>query len=278
MATRNLILPVVITGLSLIASANAATLLADGFDYGDTGGDLNGKNGGTGWSSAYYDPASTPNSTVYSTTGLTYSGVASSGGAVKTNDGSGVTTFSFRDTGTFSSGETWIGFLAQRNAGASATAFAGISFYNSVGTAGADAEFAIANSTTAPAGWRILDIGANFSVPTNIAIAENTTYFLVTQILWGAGAGGTDTVNLFVNPALGSTPVTASATRNVDMSNFNKIRIAGSTAVDYTFDEFRIGTSFGSVIPEPSAALLGGLGLLALLRRRRSLESGSGQW
>ncbi|MCH7228950.1 PEP-CTERM sorting domain-containing protein [Haloferula sp. A504] len=35
-------------------------------------------------------------------------------------------------------------------------------------------------------------------------------------------------------------------------------------------DAIRVGTTFADVVPEPSTTLLGGLGLLALLRRRRS--------
>jgi hypothetical protein len=35
-------------------------------------------------------------------------------------------------------------------------------------------------------------------------------------------------------------------------------------------DAIRVGTTFADVIPEPSTALLGGLGMLALLRRRRT--------
>jgi len=38
-----------------------------------------------------------------------------------------------------------------------------------------------------------------------------------------------------------------------------------------TYDEIRFGATFADVspVPEPSAALLGALGVLALLRRRR---------
>ena len=46
-------------------------------------------------------------------------------------------------------------------------------------------------------------------------------------------------------------------------------RNSGSAQI---YDEIRFGASFADVVvavPEPRAALLGGLGLLALLRRRR---------
>jgi hypothetical protein len=258
-----LILPALFLSAGL---SNAALIAYDGFDYGSPGGDLTGKNGGTGWSGAY---TTASNSTVYTTTGLTYTGLTTTGGAVNTSDGSGLTTTSFRGFNAISSGEMWISFLAQRNTGASGSTFAGVSFYNSGGTDnGANGEFGIANS--AGDVWRIVDPSTGgTSTTTTVSITEATTFLLVAQVIWSDV--GDETVNLWVNPAIGGTLGTANATQSMPMSNIDKVRIAGATAVDYTFDEVRIGTTFASVtVPEPSTALLGGLGLLALLRRRRA--------
>ena len=71
------------------------------------------------------------------------------------------------------------------------------------------------------------------------------------RIRWGAGVGGTDAVSLFVNPSLGSAPFVADASKDVDMINFDKVRIAGANAVNYTFDEIRLGTSFYAVTGQP---------------------------
>lgn len=262
-----LILP---ASLLMAGLSHAALISYDGFDYGSPGGDLTGKNGGTGWSGAYTDVG---NSTVYTTTGLTYTGLSTTGGAVNTNDGSGTTTISFRGFSAISTGETWISFLAQRNGTASNSTFAGVNFYNSTGTASTDSEFLIGNGggTDPNRTWRLTDSGGAVTDSTTTVIASDTTYLMVAQILWGAGTGGTDSVSLFINPALGSTPVAADANLDIDMSNIDKVRIAGSGAVDYTFDELRIGTTFASVtVPEPSAVFLGGLGMLVLLRRRRA--------
>jgi hypothetical protein len=64
--------------------ASAGLTAYDGFDYGATTGDLTGKNGGSGWSGAYTDSG---NSTIYTTPGLTYTGLPTTGGASKTADG-----------------------------------------------------------------------------------------------------------------------------------------------------------------------------------------------
>lgn len=270
----NLLFSATLLQLAICPAASAALTLYDGFEYGAVSGDLTGKNGGSGWSGAYTDSG---NSTIYTVAGLTYGALETAGGASLTADGGTATTLNFRGFTAISSGETWISFLGQRNGAASTSTFAGLSFYNSTGIAGADAEFSISNAGTGGT-WRLFDVnngGATTSVPTSIAIASDTTYLLVARIAWGAGALGSETVSLFVNPALGLTPVTADAFRDISMAtNIDKVRIAGGNGVNYTFDEIRIGDSFASVTPVPEAsssiALLFGLSSVAFRRRRSS--------
>jgi lysophospholipase L1-like esterase len=233
--------------LALCSAASAGLTAYDGFDYGATTGDLTGKNGGSGWSGAYSD---TGNSAIYTTPGLTYTGLPTTGGASKTADGGGATTINFRNfENAYGDGETetWISFLAQRNGAASTATFAGLSFYNSNGIASADAEVTFANGGTGGA-WRILDNGPPLvNGSTAVVPASNTTYLLVARILWGAGASGKDAVSLFVNHTLGSIPDVADASLDVAITNFDKVRIAGANAINYTFDEIRIGDSYADV-------------------------------
>ena len=234
--------------LALFSAASAGLTAYDGFDYAT--GDITGKNGGSGWAGAYTDSG---NSTIYSPPGLTYSGIPTTGGASKTADGGTATTINFRSFGaTYGDDETetWISFLAQRNGAASTATFAGLSFYNSGGIATTNSEVSFANGGTGGA-WRILDNGVTVSVSTAVVPASDNTYLLVARIRWGAGASGTDAVSLFVNPSLGSAPVVADASRDVAMTDFNKVRIAGANAVNYTFDEIRVGTSFFAVTGQP---------------------------
>lgn len=66
------------------------------------------------------------------------------------------------------------------------------------------------------------------------------------------------------------------AEMTADMT-FDTLGIADYAANSAKWDEIRWGTSFNDVttapIPEPSATILGGLGMLALLRRRRTSVS-----
>ena len=233
--------------LALCSVASAGLTAYDGFDYGATTGDLTGKNGGSGWSGAYSDIG---NSTIYTSPGLTYTGLPTTGGAVNTSDSSGSTTINFRSLNTIygdDETETWISFLAQRNGTASTATFAGLSFYNSNGIASTDAEVTFANGGTLGA-WRIIDNGPPLlNGSTAVTPASDTTYLLVARILWGAGAGGKDAVSLFVNPTLGTLPDVADASLDVEITNFDKVRIAAANAINYTFDEIRVGGSYADV-------------------------------
>ena len=87
------------------------------------------------------------------------------------------------------------------------------------------------------------------------------------------GLGATDSAKLWLG-ATGS-PVDVSGAAAATVSGFNlngvnAVRIMGTA--EQTFDNLVLGTEMldVSAIPEPSATLLGGLGMLALLRRRRA--------
>ena len=83
---------------------------------------------------------------------------------------------------------------------------------------------------------------------------------------------GNETIKLWVG-ATGS-PVNVSGTADATITGFefsavNALRVNGGNS--QTFDNLKVGTTMLDVaaIPEPGSALLGGLGMLALLRRRR---------
>lgn len=84
---------------------------------------------------------------------------------------------------------------------------------------------------------------------------------------------GTETVQLWVGAVgPGAIDVGVAAMQTItgwELSSVNNIRILGNN--DQQFDNFVIATTMAEVgaIPEPGAALLGGLGMLALLRRKR---------
>lgn len=128
----------------------------------------------------------------------------------------------------------------------------------------------------------------DFNSTTNYGVRLNNSN--ATRAVLGANNSG---VNLFVAKFVFSTTTNADSVtvwHNPDLTGsgdptggttltgfdvaFDRISVAGFSGPASSWDEIRIGTSFDDirlvVVPEPSAALLGGLGMLALLRRRRA--------
>ena len=112
--------------------------------------------------------------------------------------------------------------------------------------------------------------GGGFSkVPANYAPANNVTveirdslnFVLATQNL-GQAAGNTADywIGIYNNTSFSTLTLAAGQTYSL------KITTGGEGGNNFSIDSFVIN---GAVVPEPSAALLGALGLLALLRRRR---------
>jgi hypothetical protein len=86
-----------------------------------------------------------------------------------------------------------------------------------------------------------------------------------------------DNITVWLNPNLSLTEAAQSASLTTSFSadaNFDTIylREGGDNGSGWTFSNIAIAESFSEIaaVPEPSAALLGGLGMLALLRRRRA--------
>jgi hypothetical protein len=100
-------------------------------------------------------------------------------------------------------------------------------------------------------------------------LSTNTDVLLIVgRVTWGA----TDTIDLFLPGTDLALPGTAHSSLSVvvDQSAFDTITMQRGDVI--VMDEIRFGSDYASVVPvpEPSTALLGGLGMLALLRRRRA--------
>lgn len=104
-------------------------------------------------------------------------------------------------------------------------------------------------------------------VPDSDGVLNIDYRLVVGRITWGATE---DTIDIFLpdtNLNLGSVHSTLAV--NVDQSGYDTISFARGDKV--VMDEIRFGATAADVlpIPEPGVALLGSLGILALLRRRR---------
>lgn len=122
--------------------------------------------------------------------------------------------------------------------------------------------------------WEVNRAGqANLIVPKNAdtTVVNNTWYnvalvksggtltFYIDGDVIGSSSGSIGTNDGFLH--LGMEPVTGAANRAF-AGDFDEMRF-------FTFASGQFNPSTDLLVPEPSAALLGGLGLLALLRRRR---------
>lgn len=255
-------------GLCAFAStANAQLQAYDPFNYTAGAGGLTNQNGGTGWTSTW---GAGVNDIV--SPGLTFTKgsatLVASGNTTQTaNNNNG----NFRTLpAVLNSGTEYVSFLGKLASGVAGGGYAGVSLFNGTGT---EALF-IGQPSTRTVWGLDQSTGPQLStVPVN-----GTIHLLVAQIQFGAGAGGMDHVNLYIDPTPGlSAPdVTASLSADTTRSaSFDRVRIqSGNGQAPVNFDELRIGTTFASVVPAvPEPATLGLLalaGLVVLPRGRRA--------
>lgn len=246
-----------LTCASLLASAalsKGAVLWADNFSgYGDgglrhAGGGGGGVSGTPGWGgNSYYLGSNTIN--------------VSSGVVTGNGDAFHGLTQSFAAT-VGSTGTLWVAFDWGHDSTNTGGTYGGLTFL--VGGHGGS-ERALIGNTYDAAGWDVTNSGGASGVS---MIGRKSA---AAKITLGGGAGADDTIELWVqsgsfslnadfNPIVSGTALLTGS--GLDLAGVDSIRIMGNNS--QTFDNLSITS-----IPEPGAALLGGLGMLALLRRRK---------
>ncbi|QTN31154.1 PEP-CTERM sorting domain-containing protein [Akkermansiaceae bacterium] len=159
-------------------------------------------------------------------------------------------------------------------------------FYNGSGTAALNNDLHTATSFGAPTRMDFILGLANPGTSYTLTSVEITLPTATTRdIRWEFGYRKPDTTTVI----LGTQTINAAGTYSIDISGASLSAddtsqswvSAGNGGLRFMFFETTSGTNadglqidslrvIGTAIPEPSAALLGGLGLLALLRRRRN--------
>ncbi|MEX1048884.1 MAG: PEP-CTERM sorting domain-containing protein [Akkermansiaceae bacterium] len=113
----------------------------------------------------------------------------------------------------------------------------------------------------------------NFGVDnayTSTGVAANTTVHLFVVKFDLSATAASDSVTVWLDPTLGFGDAAGGTTVSGQNLTWDRLAFSDYEGNSASWDEVRWGTTFNAVtIPEPSAALLGGLGMLALLRRRR---------
>jgi hypothetical protein len=248
------------------APASAQLIAYDGFNY--TPGNLDGLNGGSGWTTDGWSSAA-PSAQV--TTGSltpTVPDLLTSGNSISTVGLNGNSTRALNTTLGTASGTVWASVLIQRTSNTVDDSVGGMTLGGVFVGDGGSGVFRIADAG-APSGL------LSPSQESTISVMKGRTYLLVLQID-ATLATGNPTLNLYVDPTPGATdPGTPAVTRSdLTVTDIDQISLVYQGG-DYLFDEVRVGNSYADVVPVTPAAepagLLAAAAVGAWLLRRRLL-------
>ncbi len=263
------------------SAANAALLAYEGFDYA-AAANTNGTNGGTGWASGSSWSTIAVNTGRIGSGGLASSTLQTTGNHIINNSGrSG----RFLDTTTLGAFSSYLDI--DDNIGLDNTTIY-ISFLQQSTVLQNNYSFELHRDNLNDAG-RVTEIGNIFGggsagtielrksgTSPELGASDLNVNFYVMKIEFNGGTGadtGKDLISVYRNPSLAAEPMTATVSQAVfDDLSFDGISFGQFTSnSDVYHDEVRIGTTYASVtpVPEPSVALLGALGTIALLRRKK---------
>lgn len=289
-------------GLASIQGAHAALLVYEPFDYA-VGSDILGQNGGIGFTGAWREHAagSVPAGSFTVTSGsLSAAGVPTLGNSALATGEFG-TLQPARDFNEIagSAGTTiWYSYIGQRLGAAQDPATTsppnmyprgvniGVFDVDEVANPGRAERTGIGNSSNADQNeWSIIPEGSGGNREGS-GVPFTDLAWAVMRIDFNGDATVADDMYLWLNPDPNVEPTLGSADVTILNGDVNAVDASG---IDFfrpfignessgrpfgvlAFDELRIGTTYAdmSAVPEPSVALLGGLGLLGLLRRRRA--------
>lgn len=171
-------------------------------------------------------------------------------------------------TGT-TAGVLYMSFLFQSGQETGATTYQMLSLYNT-STSDANRNFDAGLTTNGGQTGTSYNFGAD-NAYTSTGVAANTTVHLFVVKFDLSATALSDSVTVWVDPTLGFGDAAGGTTVSGKDFTWDRLALSDYDGNSANWDEIRFGTDFNAVtIPEPGAALLGGLGMLALLRRRRA--------
>jgi hypothetical protein len=234
----------------------ALEIAVEHFDYAT--GSLAGKNGGSGWSSAWSSSHGSFGDLVVASSSLAYTGVSTTGNRISlSSDGENQRTLSAK-TDTFGN-TVWVSFLG--NFTQSGFGFNNVRFYNGssvtggIGGNGSDVSNYYPN-------WAILDSSLAATSFTSTPFNGSITRLAMLKIDYAAG-----TSSLWMDPNLSTFNGTQTPSQVRPFAPvFDKVMIylRGGNQID----ELRIATtwqeSVGQPVPEPSAWILAATSLMVL--------------
>ncbi len=138
----------------------------------------------------------------------------------------------------------WVSFLWRLEE--SNSLFEGVTFY-----AGSQEVFAVRNPSTVTSPE--IHLGPPLTATSTGRGTFGVTHLVVLRLQKGAGAGGADLVEIFVDPLLTGTPSPPQASISGANFDFDTVRIAAQNGAPLHFDEFRLGPTFASVTPHDPA-------------------------
>lgn len=231
--------------LSCVAAGTAAAqqLSYDGFGNGPLP-NLQGSNGGTGWSSNWADGGYDVTTSV-STVGLSYPGLALTPGAAVTGPDGGVYPISsyVRSFGPLPPGTTkvYVSFLLREDV--SASGWGGLSF----GT------YPFAMAVGAPPGAYLygLETSEGLGDFSNLPLITGDTTLVVVKISKNTPGSGI-TYSMYLNPTIGSPePGFPQALFSVGPVNAIPTALSLRNGGGFTTDEIRVGMTWSDVLPAP---------------------------
>jgi len=235
------------SALALSSTAHGALIAYEGFDYPD--GTLNGRNGGTGaWNGAWASGGGTVSGGEFFTGANNQSSSRPITVAASTDPI--YFSASFTKTGTNSAYAWWLQLGASSDPNSNDVVRIGL----------ANDEFSV----------RIRQGGTEIDGDTGTYIVGNTVS-IIGKLEYNVDSTTNERLTIWVDPTAEETAtISSSVLGNVGWTTPTHVHMRNFlNAGEGSMDDIRVGSSWASVIPEPSTALLGALGMLCLLRRRR---------